>query len=239
MMEKSFGIFETVRVEKGKAILVDYHYRRMKQSSECLEIPFSLSLKKFKEEIEKNAKFEVSLVRLTLYRNGNYDISSRPCEKKGSVTLIPVDSIRRYCSTLSLHKTIDIMDSLYALEEARRKGGDEALLFDTDGFISETAFANIFFVKEGVFFTPSLKTGCLPGTRREFILELLKKMEVAVFEGFYTLENLLSADEVFITSARYDVARVRRIGKKEFKEPNGKSWSERILDLICESNSKR
>ena len=232
MIEKGFGIFETVRVEKGRAILVDYHYRRMKRSSECLEIPFSFSLKKFKEEIERNAKFEVSLVRLTLYRNGNYDVSSRPCEKKDSVTLIPVDSIRRYYSTLSLYKTIDIMDSLYALEEAKRKGGDEALLFDTNGFISETAFANIFFVKDGVFFTPSLKTGCLPGTRREFILELLKEMGVPAFEGFYTLEDLLSADEVFITSARYDAAWVKRIGKKEFKEPNGKSWSERINDEI-------
>lgn len=238
MMEKGFGIFETVRVEKGKAILVDHHYRRMKRSSECLEIPLSLSLKKFKEEIEKNAKFEVSLVRLTLYRNGNYDVSSRPCEKKGSITLIPVDSIRRYYSTLSLHKTIDIMNSLCALEEARKKGGDEALLFDTNGFISETAFANIFFVKDGVFFTPSLKTGCLPGTRRKFILGLLKEMGVPAFEGFYTLEDLLSADEVFITSARYDAAWVKRIGEKEFKEPNGKSWSKRILDIIYESKSR-
>ncbi len=232
MMGKNFGIFETVRVEKGKAVLVDYHYRRMKRSSECLEIPLSLSLEKFKEEIEKNAKFEISLVRLTLYRNGNYDVSSRPCEKKDSVTLIPVNSIRRCYSTLSLHKTIDIMDSLYALEEARRKGGDEALLFDTNGFISETAFANIFFVKDGVFFTPSLKTGCLPGTRREFILELLKEMGVPAFEGFYTLKDLLSADEIFITSARYDTAWVKRIGEEEFKEPNGKSWSKRTLNTI-------
>ena len=87
-------------------------------------------------------------------------------------------------------------------------------------------------MKDGILFTPSLKTGCLPGTRREFILELLKEMGVPTFEGFYTLEDLLSADEVFITSARYDAAWVKRIGKKEFKEPNGKSWSERILDTI-------
>ena len=226
------GIFETVRVEKGKAVLVDYHYRRMKRSSECLEIPFSFSLEKFKEEIERNAEFEVSLVRLTLYRNGNYDISSRPCEKKGSVTLIPVDNIKRCYSALSIYKTIDTMDSLYALEKARRKGGDETLLFDTNGFISETAFANIFFVKDNVFFTPSLKTGCLPGTRREFILELLREMEIPAFEGFYTLEDLLSADEVFITSARYDTVLVKRIGKKELKKPNGKSWSERINNEI-------
>lgn len=232
MMNGRFGIFETVRVERGKTVLVDYHYKRMRRSSNFLEIPFSLSLKEFKEEIEARANFEVSLVRFSLYKDGRYKISSRPCEKKESVVLVPVSSIRRYYSPLSIHKTIDIMDSLYAFEEAKKKGGDEALLLDTNGFISETAFANIFFVKENVIFTPSLQTGCLCGTRREFILELLKEMRVPVFEGFYTLKNLYTADEVFITSARYDAALVKQIGKRETKQMEGKSWSERISNAI-------
>ncbi|ADY73360.1 aminotransferase class IV [Desulfurobacterium thermolithotrophum DSM 11699] len=231
-MERSFGIFETVRVENGKAIFVNYHFRRLKKSSKLLKIPLSLSLEEFKKRIEESADYEVSLVRLTLYKNGNYNIYSRPCQKKTSVTLIPVNSIKRYYSPISLHKTIDIMDSIYAIEEARKLGGDEALLFDINGFISETAFANIFFVKDGVFFTPSLKTGCLPGTRREFILNLLKEMDIPIFEGFYSLEDLISADEVFITSARYDVAQVKRVGKVELKTPAGKSWGKRILDII-------
>ena len=129
------------------------------------------------------------------------------------------------------------MDSIFALETAKKAGGDEALLFSVDGFISETAFANIFFVKDGVFYTPSIKTGCLPGTRRTFILDLLKTMGVPCIEGFFTLKELLDADEVFITSARDDAVPVVKIGNKNLKEVNGKRWAERIKEIIKESFS--
>jgi branched-subunit amino acid aminotransferase/4-amino-4-deoxychorismate lyase len=230
-----FGVFETVRVENGKSVLVDYHYKRLKRSAKVLKIPLKLSFEEFKEEIEKNACFPLSLVRFTLFKDGKYEISCRVCEKKKKVSLFLVKEIRRNFSPLTLHKKIDIMDSLYAFEIAKNKGYDEALLLDVNGFISETAFANIFFVKNGVFFTPSLKTGCLPGTRREFLIRTLKQMGIPVFEGFYTLKDLILADEVFITSARYDVAKVEKIGEKKLESPPIKSYTERVKKLFIEN----
>ncbi|MEO2069073.1 MAG: aminotransferase class IV [Desulfurobacteriaceae bacterium] len=234
---KYFGIFETVRVENGKAVLIDHHYKRIKRSAKVLKIPFSLSFEEFKEEIEKNASFPVSLVRLTIFKDGSYEVSSRVCEKKEEVSLILIDDIRRNFSPLSLHKKVDIMDSLYALEKAKERGGDEALLLDVNGFVSETAFANIFFVKNGIFFTPSLRTGCLSGTRRSFLIKTLRQMGVPVFEGFYTLKDLFLADEVFIVSARYDIARVKNINGKELPPLPIKSYRERLLKLFSYSSS--
>ena len=227
-----FGVFETVRVENGRAVLIDYHYRRLKGSSLSLELPFSLSLKEFREKVERAAGSGTKLVRFTLFKNGKVEIETRECLKRNCVSLLPVYSVKRYFSSISLHKKVDIMDSLFALSEAQKRGYDEALLFDEKGFVSETAFANVFFYRNGILFTPSLKTGCLPGTRREFIKNLCKEMGLPLIEGFFELKELLTADEVFITSAREDTCPVVKIGEYHLKEPSGKPLYIRIREVI-------
>ena len=234
MMER-FGIFETVRVENGKPILIEYHYRRFKQSSTTLNLPLHLSFEEFTGKVVEAAEDGIKLVRITLFENGQVKINVRTCRKRKSVTLLPISSIKRCFSPLTLHKTIDIMDSLLAIKEAQKQGYDEALIFDEKGFVSETAFANVFFYSNGILFTPSLKTGCLPGTRREFIKNLCRDMGISIIEGFFHLEDLLYADEVFITSAREDVCPVVRIKNFPVKEPPGKPLFRRILEIIEET----
>jgi branched-chain amino acid aminotransferase len=212
MSVEDFGIFETVRVENGKAVLPELHYDRLSRSSKALAIPLNISFEEFTSEVEKHACFSICLVRLTLYRNGNYGFSCRKCEFKEPISLMPFYGIKRCYSDLSMHKTADIMSSLYALEKAKDKGFDDVLLFDSNGFISETAFANIFIVRNGIFLTPSLKTGCLQGTRRKLLIELLRDKGFNVIEGFFTLNDALSSDEVLVTSTRYDVTSISRIG---------------------------
>jgi len=229
---KRFGIFETVRVENGKPVLVEYHYERLKRSSQSLGITLKIGFREFEEVVRGRAPKGVRLVRFTLYRSGNFEVSDRECLKRESVSLIPVYSVRRNYSALSEHKVIDIMDSLFAFEEARRRGGDEALLFNSRDFVSETAFANIFFYKNGILFTPSLKCGCLRGTRREFIREVCREMGLPLIEGYFGVRELLTADEVFITSSREDTCPVERIGNYELRKPEGKPLSKRIREII-------
>jgi len=233
-MEKNFGIFETVRIERGVPVLFRYHFRRITESARALSIPFSFDEEGFKKLLVENAAHPVSLVRFTLYGDGSFEVVSRPCEKRERVRLIPVKSVKRCYSVLSLHKTIDIMDSMQAIGMAREAGGDEALLFSANGFVAEAAFANLFFVKEGIFYTPALETGCLPGTRRTFIIDLLETMNVPCVEGFFTLQDLFEADEVFITSAREDAVLVVGIGDRELRRVSGRSWAERIKRIIRE-----
>ncbi len=229
-----FGVFETVRVEKGKAVLIEYHYRRIRESSRTLSLPFDLSPEEFEERITEAAGNGLKLVRFTLFRSGKTEISVRECRKRESVSLLPVYSVKRVFSALSLHKTVDVMDSIYALEEAKKAGYDEALLFDEKGFLSEAAFANLFFYRNGILFTPSLKTGCLPGTRREFLRELCREIGLPLIEGFFTLKDLLTADEVFITSAREDICPVRKVGQFPVKRVEGKPLYQRIKEVIEE-----
>jgi branched-chain amino acid aminotransferase/4-amino-4-deoxychorismate lyase len=233
MFDKEFGVFETVRVESGKAVFPELHLERLVTSCKELSIPVpsSLSFEDFKLKVESSAKAPISLVRFTVYSDGTFSASSRGCELKNELTVFPFFAMRKVKTPLSHHKIIDIMASLYALKEANRRGFDEALLFDCNCFLCETCFANIFFVKDSVFFTPSLDTGCLPGTRRKLVIKILSDMGVPVFEGFYKREDLLSADEVFLTSARYDVVKVSRFGKKVYPKVEH-SWTKRIKAVI-------
>ncbi|SMP03475.1 branched-chain amino acid aminotransferase/4-amino-4-deoxychorismate lyase [Desulfurobacterium pacificum] len=228
------GIFETIRVEKGKAILINYHYKRLKESAKELGIPFYLSEEKFEKLLlEECASSEKPvLVRFTLSFNEKFSLKVRECIQRNEVSLLPLPFPKRTYDKLSKYKTTDIAKSLFALETAKSKGFNEALLFSHQNFVSETAFANIFFVKNGIFYTPSLKTGCLPGTRRRVVIEILKEFGIEVVEGFFYLKDLLNADEIFITSAREDIVKVKKIGNRKTQETTGISWSERIKNVI-------
>ncbi|WP_457568855.1 aminotransferase class IV [Desulfurobacterium sp.] len=227
-----FELFETVKVENKRATFIEKHYNRIKGSAETLKFPFNISMENFKKIIEDTAPdFGSYLVKFSLSISGSFITSFRKCIVPDEVSLMFFEGIKRKNDLLSKHKTSSIYESNIAIQTVKEKGFTEAIIFDTQGFISETALANLFFVKDGVFFTPSLETGCLPGTRRAIVLEILKDMEIPVFEGFFAKEDLLKADEVLITSARYDVISVRKIEDKVFKL-NGKSWGKRLKDIM-------
>ena len=96
------------------------------------------------------------------------------------------------------------------LDEAKSRGFDEALRLNECGQITSAAMANIFWLTPDVLYTPSLKTGCLSGTTREFVLENLACREVEV-----SLDEINKADAIFLTSAG--------IGIKSVAEYNGRN----------------
>lgn len=228
-------IIETVRVEWGRAILLPYHYRRLRRGALTLGIPLKLSQEEFNGIILEKAKGKDGplLVRFLLKEDGTYQVSTRECKKREEVRLKSVFSVKRCFSLLSPLKTsAGAKVSALALKEAQSLGYEEAITYSVEGFISECGFANIFFVKGEVLFTPSLKTGCLMGTRREFILELCKEMGLTVVEGLFELRELLKADEVFITSAREDACPVVEVDGFKFRKPKGKPLYRRIREII-------
>jgi len=229
-------LIETVRVERGRAVLLPYHYRRLKRGALALEIPLEISPEEFEELLIwkwEESGGGVKLVRLSVDGKGSISLSARECEKRKEVRLKSVYSVKRVFSALSPHKTREGAElSGLALKEVKRAGYDEAITYSPDGFVSECAFANIFFIKEGVLFTPDLKTGCLRGTRRELIIELAEEFGVPVVEGFFKAKELLSADEVFITSAREDACPVAEVDGYRLRKPCGKPFYRRIREVI-------
>ena len=102
------------------------------------------------------------------------------------------------------------INSMLALDEALNKGYDEALLLDSKGNVAEGSGENIFMVKDGVLYTPTL-VASLNGITRNTIITLAKEQGYEVVETTMKIEQLYDADEVFFTGSAAEVTPIREI----------------------------
>ena len=102
------------------------------------------------------------------------------------------------------------INSMLALDEALSKGYDEALLLDSKGNVAEGSGENIFMVKDGVLYTPTL-VASLNGITRNTIITLAKEQGYEVVETTMKIEQLYDADEVFFTGSAAEVTPIREI----------------------------
>jgi branched-chain amino acid aminotransferase len=109
-------------------------------------------------------------------------------------------------------KALSFLNNILAKKEAVRVGADDALMLNMEGYLSECTTSNIFFVKNQQLYTPAVDCGILKGITRDVVIELADKLEVCVEEGRYTMEQLLQADECFITNTGIEIMPVSRIG---------------------------
>jgi len=102
------------------------------------------------------------------------------------------------------------INSMLALDEAMSKGYDEALLLDSKGNVAEGSGENIFMIKQGVLYTPTL-VASLNGITRNTIITLAKELGYDVVETTIKIEELYAADEVFFTGSAAEVTPIREI----------------------------
>ena len=102
------------------------------------------------------------------------------------------------------------INSMLALDEAMSKGYDEALLLDSKGNVAEGSGENIFMIKDGVIYTPTL-VASLNGITRNTIITLAKELGYDVVETIIKIEELYDADEVFFTGSAAEVTPIREI----------------------------
>ncbi|MDO8705770.1 MAG: branched-chain amino acid transaminase [Sulfuricaulis sp.] len=100
------------------------------------------------------------------------------------------------------------MNSMLALREAQSAGCDEALLLDTEGYVSEGSGENIFIVRDGVMYTPDL-TSALDGITRMTIMQLAGELGIKVVEKRITRDEVYIADEAFFTGTAAEVTPIR------------------------------
>jgi branched-subunit amino acid aminotransferase/4-amino-4-deoxychorismate lyase len=208
------GVFTTIAIYNGKPFLWEKHWRRLRENAAKLAIDLS----DFDEETVKQALLQIisqnnpetGRARLTFFDESasniwnsgaknktgflitTADLQTTKSEFRLTVSPFPVNSK----SPLANVKSCNYAENLLTLEETRKRGFDEAVRLNEKGKIVSASMANIFWVKDEKLFTPSLETGCLAGTTREFLLESFPVSETAS-----SLKEVLKADEVFLTSA--------------------------------------
>lgn len=89
--------------------------------------------------------------------------------------------------------------------------GAEGLMLSRDGWLTEGIVSNLFFLRQGVIYTPCIETGILPGVTRARVVELARDTGYEVEEGLYTWEQLLEAEEVWLTNSIQELVPVTRL----------------------------
>lgn len=128
-----------------------------------------------------------------------------------------ISSFQRHHINISLAKG-KIMgqytNSVLAKREAKMQGYDEAILLDSNGYVSEGSGENIFIVKRGVIYTPDLSSSILEGITRDTVIKLAREEKIEVVETRITRDQLWLADEVFFTGTAAEVTPVREVDNR-------------------------
>ena len=101
--------------------------------------------------------------------------------------------------------------SVLAKRDALKNGYDEAILLDTYGQVAEGSGENIFVVKQGIIRTPPLSASILAGITRNSVLVLAKELGHPVTEQAFTIDDLWTAEEVFMTGTAAEITPVREV----------------------------
>ena len=214
------GIFETIIIRKNPNKLIKYHYERLVNGAAALnfQLPIYFNLQYLESSIfklihENEIKYAARIkVQVWRKKGGFY----RP-ESKTSNLLITVNahieepetlknvgiskSVTNNYTAYSQFKTLNAIKYIIASMEKDESSVNDLLILDQNGNISELLYSNIFWVKDSIFYTPSLETGCIRGVMRTYLIERLKETNIAFAEVNATPEQLYRAEYAFATNA--------------------------------------
>jgi len=226
-----FGIFETLLITEKGPLFADLHWQRMNKGADFLGLKLPDNnqwLKRVQEFIEQTPSTFPYALRVTLSGGApathlpsqlllhRRPIPYTPTQYALGIRLHVLPSLRNEHSPLASIKSTNYLENILAKEEAKRNGAEEGLWLNTQGFVSEGTMSNLFFVKGDTLCTPSLSSGCLPGTRRQLVLGIAHSLQIPTSEGIYPLSTLLLADEIFMTNALMGIMPVRQIDDSLF-----------------------
>lgn len=246
------GIYEVIRVINGGLFTAEEHLQRFFNSAKKINLEIPYSNNKIKELvyflIEAN-KVKTGIIYLQLTRGiairthefpnnitkpvltaftMNLDIPEK--ELKTGVEVITADDVRWLRCEI---KSLNLLPNVLAKQEAVEKGCYEAI-FQRDGIVTEASSANVFIVKEGIVYTHPVTNIILNGITRQVIKDLCKKNGVLMYEKEFTVDELLAADEVFITSTTADVMPVVKIENKNVGQGNPGLVTRKMQNLFRE-----
>lgn len=231
------GFFETFRTYDGRVFLWDEHWDRLSQALADFRITMPYEKEEVLRAIEQLTKAnngEDGYFRLNISA-GVHDIGLQPSHyEKPNVILfrkalpaitrgmeknaVWLETVRNSPESANRHKSHHYANNIQARFEVESLATHEGFFLTSEGFIAEGITSNVFWVKDGKLFTPSLETGILAGITRSWIL---KNSHIKVEEGLFTRDMLEAAEEVFITNAVQEIVPIKEINTKQFFGNNG------------------
>lgn len=232
------GCFETMKMVNGKIILRDLHMERLFSSLDTLRFDLpklftpALLEKKIETLASKNKHTTLDRIRLMVFRGdgGLFDIDNRPNYLIQTWEMSPVNNAlnengldidifpdaRKGCDIFSRIKNNNYLCYAMAALWAKQNNLNDALVLNAFGRVADASIANLFIVQDGIIKTPALTEGCVSGVTRRYLLQSLRKEGMPVQENTITTDDVLQAQEVFLTNAATGIRWVKRCGNSNY-----------------------
>ncbi|CAN5788533.1 branched-chain-amino-acid transaminase [soil metagenome] len=253
------GVYETLRTYKRVPFLYDRHMQRLRASSERLHLAVPFDNAEMAEWIASTVtaagELQEAYIRILFTRGVgelNYDPRStpnpttviivKPLEEPPArvfteginICLVPI--LRNHPGSVNpLIKANNLLNNALAMQEAKRRGGEEGLMCNYRGELSECSQANFFMVRGGVVLTPPSEAGLLEGITRAFLFEVGNDNGIEVREAILTPDDLATADEAFITSTTRELSPVTTIDGR----PVGRGTPGPLTNQLLEGYRRR
>lgn len=232
-----FGAFEGIRSYQTlngiKLFKVKEHFERLKFSCEQIHMPFNWDIDQLINDTYKLLEFndlKNAYIRPLVY--AGTDMSMTTSQK--SQLIITAwqwnsfygDKLLNTCispfekptpKSIPVHAKItgNYINSVMAISDAKRKGFDEAILLDVNGFVTETTSANVFIEKNGKLFT-SLKDNVMPGITRATVIKIAQQLDIEVVEKNITEEEFKNAESAFACGTAVEIIGIKAIDDRVF-----------------------
>lgn len=236
-----YGLYETIRAYNDKPFRLDSHLARLRFSGNRLGIMIHTALLRdaVNEVIAAN-KFDQARIRITVSAGEGTmtpnvfscdqptiavlasEYTPPPPEKytDGYKVIISSSMRRNSRSPVTYLKSANSIENMLARQEARSAEADETFFLNEKNLLTEAAGCNIFIVSDGILKTPRYESGILPGVTRVTLFEIAMAAGIKLKEVNIKTDDLMQADEVFITNSLIEIVPVTMIDKQ--KAGNGK-----------------
>jgi len=236
------GVFEGIRVYNGRVLKLKSHLDRLEASAKSIHLTMHYTIREIEQAVRETIAangLKDAYIRLVVTRGmGPLGLSPFTCPKPS--TIVIVDKISLYpqemyengmpvivakrpripieCLDPSV-KSLNYLNNILAKVEAIEAGVHEAIMLNLDGEVAECTGDNIFFIRGSRIVTPPVSAGILNGVTRLFVMnEIAPACGIDVQERSMRLEDLFTADEVFLTGTAAEIIGVSSIDGEQIGE---------------------
>ena len=227
------GVYEVIAVYHGRAFRLEEHLARLTTSANAIHLLVPVDNSKLKNVIEtglEQSGFEEAQVYLQATRGAAPRSHAFPSEIKSNLVVtfrplhrVPQEIRERGVSVITTEeirwnrcdiKSIALLPNVLAKQEAVENGAFEAIWVTQEGIVYEGASSNVFVVRDGEVRTPPKGAKILSGITREVVLQCAQDLDLPTSEITLQIEELLQAEEVFLTSTTMEVMGVMEVDGK-------------------------
>jgi branched-chain amino acid aminotransferase len=232
------GLFESMRLMKGKLKFPELHAERLQKGMKALKIDGysqtdSWFLKEKVEELARRNKIKHGRLRLTVYRDAEGLYTPTQNKMGYCLEVTEIDEPRYFLNErglimdvytelpkplnwLSNIKTCNSLIYTMAGLYKQQNKLDEVFLLNQNGFLCEAGSSNLFVWYDNHLYTPALSEGCVEGVMRQIVMKLALDNNIPITEAQINAEILNQADEVFLTNATKGIQWVMGYGVKRY-----------------------